>query len=219
MIAVVGLLAFMAAGQASPDDCERWGSAELRACEIDRSENDILDAAQSTPAHLMPDGSIRFSSMPALGGEAYVIELRLNRRGGASVRFTWFYGHQGWRWIKEGERRFEITPGAFRELRAAVDDAVSRVRPPPRRSGPDGGETIMVCTDGPGFLTEQVRDGQVITMTGFCPYRRDEEHPHRAIEAAFLDLICPRFRSEFDPNDGIGEDCVRRDRRIRELRR
>jgi len=89
-VAMIGLVALLVLGQASPPACDRWGGEELRACEVVRSENDILDAAQSVPARRMPDGSIRFSSMPALGGGAYVVELRPNRRGGASVRFTWF---------------------------------------------------------------------------------------------------------------------------------
>ena len=73
--------------------------------------------------------------------------------------------------------------------------------------------------DGPGFLTERVREGQVFSMTGFCPYSLNEEHPHRAVEAAVLDMICPRLRVEFNPADGIGEDCLLRDRRIRSARR
>ena len=83
----------------------------------------------------------------------------------------------------------------------------------------DEPEALVVCTDGPGFLTERVRDGQVTSMTGFCSSRRGEEHPNRAVEAAVLDIICPRFREEFNRRDGIGEDCVRRDRRIRSARR
>lgn len=216
---MIGMVAALVLGQPLVRDCERWGGEELRACEIERTENDILDAAESVPAHLMGEGSIRFSSMPALGGDAYVVELRPNSRGGARVRFTWLNGHPRWRWFTEARWAFDLSPAAFREFTESVEGAMSRIEPDPGPLDPDQPEERIFCTDGPGFLTERVSDGTVFTMTGSCPYRWGEEHPHREVEAKILDMICPRFRTEFNPNDGIGDDCVRRDRRIRSSRR
>lgn len=214
---MIGLLS-LALAQAAQPDCDRWGANDLQTCEIERSENDILDAASSVPAHQLGEGGLRFSSMPALGGDAYVIEFRPNRRGGARVRFTWFYGHQGWRWLREGRWRFDVTPTQFRELGASVDVAMARLRPNLRPMDPDGEEVFVLCTDGPGFLTELLRGGQVVSVTGSCAYSRDEQHPNRAVEDAVLDIVCPRFREEFDSRYGLGAKCILRDRRIRSAR-
>ena len=156
--------------------------------------------------------------MPALWGDGYVIEFRPNNRGGARVRFTWLNGHHRWRWVREGQWTFDISPAYFRELTAKVDEAIVRFRPDPGPMRPDEEERI-VCTDGPGFLTERVRETQVISLSGSCPYSWDDEHPNRMIESAVLNFICPRFRHEFNPRDGLGAACVRRDRRIRSARR
>jgi hypothetical protein len=190
----------------------------LRTCEITRTENDILDAANSLPAHQLGDGAIRFSSMPELGGDAYVVEFRPDARGGARVRFNWFYGHLRWRWISEGSWTFDIAPRHFREFSATVDDAMSRVQ---RDPGPGEEESFPLCTDGPGFLTERVLGAEVVTMNGFCPYslNPDVEHPNRAVEIAVLNIICPRFRPEFNPRDGLGQKCLRRARRMRSAHR
>ena len=217
----------LALAQPAEPDCGRWGSDDLRTCEIDRTENDILDASGSVPAHQLGDGGIRFSSMPALGGDAYVAEFRPNNRGGARARFTWLYGHMGWRWMREGRWTFDISPTQFRDLTAVIESEMARIQPPREPPGPDDDEDIVVCTDGPGFLTEYVRGGQVTSMSGFCPYsmhgqppnRIVEEHPNRMVEARVLDIICPRFRDEFNPADGLGRNCARRDRRLRSARR
>ena len=83
---------------------------------------------------------------------------------------------------------------------------------------PDGEEVYVLCTDGPGFLTELLRGGQVVSVTGSCAYSRDEQHPNRAVEDAVLDIVCPRFREEFDSRYGLGAKCILRDRRIRSAR-
>ena len=128
------------------------------------------------------------------------------------MRFSWYYGHQGWRWIGEGRRTFDISPAAFRDVTATVAAAMTRLDPLPPG-------VYWVCADGPGFLTERVDEGRVFSMTGSCGFHEREPHPHREIEATMLDLICPRFGEEFEPGRRrLGADCVRRARRVRSTR-
>lgn len=206
----------LALTQATQSVCTRRDYVNPRPCEIERSETDVLDAADSEPAHSLNEGSVRFSSMPALGGDAYVAEFRPDRHGGARVSFTWLIGHWRTRWVKERQWTFDIPPTRFRELKAATVDAMTWVRP--NRPGGAEGEMIL-CMDGPGFLTETVRNGEVQSLSGSCPYVMDEDHPNRAVEAVVLSIVCPRFSQEFNPRDGLGAACIRRDRRIRSARR
>jgi hypothetical protein len=204
--------------QPSPSICGRWEFEDLRPCEIERADIDVLDAAGSVPAHQLAEGAIRFSSMPALGGDAYVLELRPDNRGGARASFTWLTGHPRWRWLKESRQTFRVSPTRFREFTSLVEEAMARALPDRGPQRDDEPERIF-CTDGPGLLTERIHGGDILTMNGSCPYTMSEEHPNRAIEVGALSIICPRFRQEFNPRDGLGAACIRRDRHIRSAHR
>ncbi len=60
----------------------------------------------------------------------------------------------------------------------------------------------MVCTDGPQHLTERVRNGDILTLTGFCPYSQTERHPNERIAALLLGLTC-RYVLRREPDDNL----------------
>lgn len=111
--------------------------------------------------------------------------------GAAAVRLFTLSGHWRTRWDVDGEHSFTIAPADYRRFAATVDAALAAYRRPVPDA--DNGETI-VCMDGPGFVTERVRAGRIVTLTGQCPAAVDEEHPNRTIAAAVDALLCRHLR-------------------------
>jgi hypothetical protein len=148
---------------------------------------DILDAASRPPAEALGSDAIRFSSRPALGGRAAVVEIVRQPSGGAEVTLFTLSGHPRAQWDLHGTQRFNLPPVEYRQLSERVDAALTAYRPSVRN--PDTGEFI-VCTDGPGFLTERVRAGRVVTLSGQCPPEIDELHSNRVIAAAIDAMLC-----------------------------
>jgi len=108
-----------------------------------------------------------------------------NPRGDASVALYVLYGHPrlGWR-VKE-ERQFRISAVSYRSLSTTTERALVRASEVP----PTTSDDIVVCTDGPGYLTERIRRGQVATLSGFCPRTEEGGHPNVAIVCAMQSLL------------------------------
>lgn len=151
---------------------------------------DILDAAYRPTAGRLGSEAIRFSMRPELGGQAAVVEIVRRGAGHADVRLFTFWGHPRWRWEPRDEDHFLLPEAEYRRLAAQVDAALARYREPVPAWG--NGE-IIVCTDGPGFLTERVKASGVTSLAGQCPPAMDEGHPNRDI-AALVDAMLCRHR-------------------------
>ncbi|HEY0012899.1 MAG TPA: hypothetical protein VGB79_08620 [Allosphingosinicella sp.] len=135
--------------------------------------------------------AIRFSSRPSLGGRAVVAEILLLPSGEAELRLFRLSGHWRTRWDMKGAQTFSLPPPEYRRLAGQVDAAIAAYRPP--YVDPDNGEFI-ICTDGPGFLTERLRAGQVTTLVGQCPPKHGVLHPNRTIAASIDAVLCTHVR-------------------------
>lgn len=145
--------------------------------------------------------------MPALGGEAVIVEIRRDRRGGGRAGVTWFSGHPRSRWRREGGRVFNLSAARYRRLATTVDAAIARARTPPTHDS-QGNEVGFICMDGPGYLTERVRGGEAVSLTGWCPYTEDEEHPNVEIAAAVMRLACRRIGDRLDAESRLARRCA-----------
>lgn len=183
----------LAAGQSADADCGRYRSPdeELQSCEFRRDEHaDILDAAGRPSARDLGAEVIRFSTRPELGDRGLVVEVVGAAMGGGQVRVITFRGHPRTSWRLERSRRFTLPAASYRELADAVDAAIAnRVLPPAER---EDQETRIVCMDGPGYLTERVRNGVVHSLTGFCPPTQHNPHPNEVIATLIRDMLCRR---------------------------
>lgn len=148
---------------------------------------DILNAAERPPASALGSEVIRFSSRPELGGRAAVIEIVGSANGRAAVRLYILSGHPRTGWELMGAERFMLPAQEYRRLAADVDAAIARYREPV--PNPENGEMI-ICMDGPGFLTERIRDGRQVTMVGQCPPEIEAEHPNREIAGFMVGTLC-----------------------------
>lgn len=190
------------AGQPA-DDCGRYRRFDLQPCEVRRDRRaDILNAARRPLARSLGREVIRVSRQPALGGHGLVVELVGNEAGGATVRIFGFYGHPRTSWRRTGMHRFILPSEQYRQLADSVDRAMVHNVPPRLAQG-----EVVVCTDGPGLLTERVRDGAVRSLGGSCPLSVHAEHPNRVIEAAVQDMLCRRGTSMAEPAYWSGRRC------------
>jgi hypothetical protein len=105
--------------------------------------------------------ALRFSSEPALGGLAYIIQLRASGR----VDVSWFAGHRRSGWKRTRAIRFDVGAEQFLAVAAVVDEIMSKGADAIKARGDD----VQVCLDGPGFLTERRRAGQLSWLKPFCP--------------------------------------------------
>lgn len=83
-----------------------------------------------------------------------------------------------------------------------MDAAIAnRVLPPT-----DDNERI-VCMDGPGYLTERVRHGEVQSLTGFCPPNQQDPHSNEVIATLIRDMLCRRHDPASDRHYWSGRRC------------
>jgi hypothetical protein len=190
---LIWLAPLLAAAQPAEPWCGRSRSPdeELQPCEVRRYDRaDILDAAQRPSVRGLGADVIRFSLGPSLGGHGLIVEIVGDGTVGAEVRVFTLWGHPRDSWRVETSRRFALSPGRFRQLAASVDAAIThRVLPPPER---EDQQTRIVCMDGPGYLTERVRDGTVSSLTGFCPPNQRDPHPNEVIATLIRNMLCRR---------------------------
>lgn len=194
------------AAQADTPDCGRGRSGpELQPCEIERSEHDVLDSGRRPIASALGRDAIRFSTQPALGGRAVIVEITGRGARPAAVRVSWFDGHPRLGWTQEGSAESSLSPRSYAALSAYVDRRLQSYRPPDAH----GGEEIVTCTDGPGQVTERVRNGRVVTLSGFCPPFGLERHPNAAIAAAMLSIACPSMIADEPEDVALRRSCRR----------
>jgi hypothetical protein len=175
-------------------DCRRWRSGgDLQHCPLDRRRHDVLNAAHRPELQDRGGDAIRFSTMPSLGGTAAIVEITDNGWSRLIARFYKLFGHPYEGWTVEVSHNFTLSRREFRELAGGVDSAVAAYRDP--IPNPDNGETIT-CTDGPGFLTERLTQGHLMTLAGDCPPAERLEHPNRRIVALFVNLVCRHLGHE-----------------------
>ncbi len=148
---------------------------ELQPCEFRRdAQADILDAAHRPPARDLGRDAIRFSTRPQLGGWATVVEIGPGGDGRVEGRVFLFYGHWRTSWRPQEMRRFTLSASDFRRLAGEVDTALTRWQASAPTAYPDGTTAIIVCTDGPGYLTERGACGRRSHLGGpmLAPDRR-----------------------------------------------
>lgn len=188
------IAAALLAVQAPPIDCGRVRSEpDLQSCELERGEHDVLNSGERPPAIALGPDAIRFSTEPSLGGRGIIVELAPGDRGGARGRVLWFDGHPYSGWERQGSAVFSLSASEYRRLASTVDRSLAAYRE--RNTDRD-----YICTDGEDYVTERVRSGSVVTLTGSCPYTAKKLHPNGYIGAAMLSLACPYVLAG-DPDD------------------
>ena len=188
-----------------PADCRRVRSdPEFQACEVERKPHDVLNSARRPPAGKLGSDAIRFSMQPSLGGQAFIVEV-VENRSGARVTIFRLSGHPYAGWEEEGEATSNLSPSGYRRLAAVVDHWLAVAASPPQAKE---GE-VYVCMDGPENLTERVRNGRVVTLSGFCPPNDHELHPNEHIAAALLSLACPSALGGEDAEARLKRNCIR----------
>jgi hypothetical protein len=128
-------------------------------------------------ANLLGEDVIRFSSQPALGGDAVIVEMVSTGSQQARVRVFRLEGHPREGWARRHSAEFTISSARFQNLATAVDAASAGYVAPVVS---ETGETI-ICTDGPGYLTEHIREGRVTILAGSCPPDQNRRHVNRVI--------------------------------------
>jgi len=83
------------------------------------------------------------------------------------------------------ERQFRISAGAYRSLATTTDGSLAAAS----NAAATDDDVIVACTDGPGYLTERARGGQVTALSGFCPRSERLRHPNIPIVCAFQTLL------------------------------
>ena len=111
-------------------------------------------------------------------------------------------GHHSYGWQIRDELRFHLSQSAYRQLAETVDTAF---RQPVTSIYRDekGEEFEVICTDGPGYLTERVAGERVISLAGFC----GDAHPNKAIARAMFELLCPGLPDGFSAYSLVKEAC------------
>ena len=159
-------------------------------CELERGHNEILDAAHRPSLRALGDDAIRFSSMPSLGGTAAIVEFVRGRRAWTYARTVALSGHPLFGWTVDERRMFSLSRREYDALAAGVDAALASYRPSTPVDLGNGTTETIVCTDGPGFLTERVAAGAVATLAGSCPPERDRQHANRLVAALVVRIVC-----------------------------
>lgn len=147
----------------------------------------ILTWTKSRPLNRLGDDVVRMSSTPALGGHGWVIELRRVDAGSAEgeVRFLRTGRDHG---IEVGRIRFDIAAEDYAALIRQIDALLARRDFQRSRvtRDPDGTVTeLLVCTDGPGYLTERRVGGKEVWLEGSC----GDDHPNQAIAALLQKVV------------------------------
>ena len=113
----------------------------------------------------MGNDAIRFSSSPALGGTATVVEIKPDKQQLYLVTVSYLEGHPSLGWDKWGGFHFLINSEDFnwllQKIEAAERDGASR-------DSLTEGVDIVVCADGLGYLSEIRSKRKSRWISGFC---------------------------------------------------
>ena len=125
------------------------------------------------------------SSTPALGGQGVIIEIHRRDVEWATGTMTLLIGRPRGRWITTATLVIEMNTPQFEDLTRQIDAQLQRKEPPLENVK---GE-IVVCTDGPGYVTERLSHGGSRWLSGFCG-----DHPNNRI----AELMAPIAAQSFD---------------------
>ncbi len=116
--------------------------------------------------------AIRFSSEPALGGPSTVVEVGQDGPGSRyRVSVAYLAGHPASGWRKLGSFHFWLNGDDFKRLLHEVEQAEQQQSENDAGAGgvdEDGERDIIVCTDGPGYITEIRSHGVTRWISGSC---------------------------------------------------
>jgi hypothetical protein len=144
-----------------------FGSGEApRYSELYEGDSrDLLDDARAPAMSALGANALRFSSQPALGRTGYVIAMKAT----GEVEIAWFDGHPRLGWRRTHRHRFQIPQREYERVVAEVDRLMAlEVVELQRRPNDEAEPAIVVCSDGPGYLTERIRDGEVRWLRPMC---------------------------------------------------
>lgn len=151
---------------AEPTRYVEYGNGEARRYseQWDGEFRDLRDSVRAPLLSALGTDAVRFSSQPALGGTGYMIVL--SRSGGAEI--SWFQGHSRSGWRRTHRVRFPIADEGYQSIVSEVDQllAVGIAEAEARASSRE--EVIIACGDGPGYLTERIRDGESSWLRPSC---------------------------------------------------
>ncbi len=66
---------------------------------------------------------------------------------------------------------------------------------------------MIVCTDGPGYLTERIKGTAIETLAGFCPLDSDTPHPNVTIACRLDELLRGHLTEAQRPDLSTEERC------------
>lgn len=148
-------------------------------------EADVLEATDAPALDKIGEDVVRFSSTPALGGRGVIIEIHRRDAEWATGTMTLLIGHSSDRWVTTATLVIEMKTKQFEALTREIDAQLRRREPPLENTN---GE-IVVCTDGPGYVTERFNRGNSQWLSGFCG-----DHPNNRI----AELIAPIAARSFE---------------------
>ncbi|MBB4097858.1 hypothetical protein [Sphingomonas kyeonggiensis] len=139
--------------------------------------------------------ALRFSTTPALrGGERNVVTITRGEKGEAvasldTVRYQCNLSQTRCRLVPERSPNFAFClqgdctyAGIARRVRALLFD-------PARMPNKDSAE-LVICTDGPGYLTELREAGRTYNLSGFCA----PKHPNNVVYKLIREGVGTRWR-------------------------
>lgn len=150
---------------------------------------DVLSATNAPALEALGKDVLRFSSTPALGGNGIIIELHRRDADWAEGTMTLLYGHPADKWVTTATIALIMKASEFDELTRKVDAEMSKGE----RQTEDVEGEIVVCTDGPGYVTEKLAGGHSKWLSG-CDHPNDRIAALMAPLAAHsIDHWLPRF--------------------------
>lgn len=146
------------------------------------------------------DDALRFSGSPALGGLTFIVELRREASGEGAGRIV-MVRHFRSENVRLEERPLHVSAKTYAELAALIDAGlVWDTQPAEAPPQDDEAEIqVIVCTDGPGWVSERWIAGRAATLEGFC----GDDHPNDGIAAAMVRLLPVKYRSSLRRDYGL----------------
>lgn len=120
----------------------------------------ILSDTGAMPIERLGPDVIRFSAAPALGGRSYIVELYPTDAEWAGGQIRFYSGHPR----PTGRLTLRIRRAEHDALSASVDAGLAKGEPAIDQAKGD----IVICTDGPGWVTERRRRARSRWLSGFC---------------------------------------------------
>lgn len=102
-----------------------------------------------------------------------MVELHRQDTKWATGEANFGYWTRPGRWTNLGSLKLSLSTRDYDALSADIDALLARGDPPLQ---PPGSDYIVVCTDGPGYLTERRVNGKSTWLEGLCG-----DHPNKAI--------------------------------------